>query len=127
MRNKNNCLTQFFLSRILTTFQKQMGKSKKLKGKTSASKIANKRINKLAKQGKLRKETNKRKRREKLALKASNESTEDKSVKRQRELEEELPLQEDDISFYSTPGQSLGFASAIRDRLVLTGYIGTSL
>ena len=92
-----------------------MGKPKKSKGKTSISKVTNKRLNKLAKQGKLRKEAKKQKRREKLALKASGE----KEKPRQPTpvtYEEELPLEEDDVSFYSTPGQSLGFTSAIRDR-----------
>ena len=96
-----------------------MGRQKKSKGKTSISKVTNKRLNKLAKQGKLRKEAKKQKRREKLALKASGEKSQEKLRQAtQVAYEEELPLQEDDISFYSTPGQSLGFASAVRDRCV---------
>ena len=92
-----------------------MGKPKKSKGKTSISKVTNKRLNKLAKQGKLRKEAKKQKRKEKLALKASGEREKPRQAAPVH-YEEELPLQEDDISFYSTPGQNLGFTSAIRDR-----------
>ena len=98
-----------------------MGKAKKSKGKTSAVKIGNKRLNKLSKQGKLRKQPNKRKRQEKLS--ASSQKAAHKNEERQEVIEEELPLQEDDISFYGTPGQNLSFTSSIRDRFVITFQI----
>ena len=98
-----------------------MGKAKKSKGKTSAVKIGNKRLNKLSKQGKLRKQPNKRKRQEKLS--ASSQKAAHKNEERQEIIEEELPLQEDDISFYGTPGQNLSFTSSIRDRFVNTFQI----
>ena len=98
-----------------------MGKAKKSKGKTSVVKIGNKRLNKLSKQGKLRKVPNKRKRQEKLS--ASSQKAAHKNEERQEVIEEELPLQEDDISFYGTPGQNLSFTSSIRDRFVNTFQI----
>lgn len=88
-------------------FQKK-NKSRPKVSKTSQSKLANKKINRLAKQGKL----NKKKRRDK-------EKPVEREDKQHQEAEVEEQLATEDVEYYSTPSGENSFVQTAQKRSVL--------
>ena len=88
-------------------FQKKM-KSRPKVSKTSQSKLANKKLNRLAKQGKLKKK--KKKDKEKVV---------EREDKQHQETEVEEELATEDVEYYSTPSGENSFVQTAQKKQVL--------
>ncbi|XP_052772376.1 nucleolar complex protein 3 homolog [Mya arenaria] len=99
---------------------KGMGKKRKGGVKISASKLANKRLNKLAKQGKLRKDKDEKKLKEKKAAEGrrGNEKQFRPVEKHVKEVEEDHEIGEEDIGFYKRKGKNSSFVANVRDSVL---------
>ncbi|KAL4231174.1 Nucleolar complex protein 3 [Mactra antiquata] len=95
----------------MATKKKAQGKRKKSVSKTSASKLFNKRQNKLGKQGKLKQESLKKKTKEKKALKRENQQVINKDIDNQ-DVEEHEELGKDAIKFFGKRRIGSSFVAA---------------
>lgn len=94
----------------MTARQKRKGKGSK-PSRTSISKLSNKRLNKLAKQGKLKKSLGKKK-----LVNLLNRRTNKPGVDENETVENDIPLEEADYEYFATPGRNFSFLSQLSER-----------
>ena len=101
-------------------FQKKTsGKKGGKKGsKVSLAKLSNKHLNRLAKQGKLKKRLESKKFRRALQERTAPTARDPEQDEREEALEQEegdIPLEEADYEFFAKPGRDLSFLRDVKD------------
>lgn len=94
-----------------------MSKKGSLSAKVSTAKLSNKRLNKLAKQGKLKRLLGRKKLRsvvEKRLNPGSNDGKSDPNSKSEPQIDpDEIPVEETDYDYFARPGRDFSFLATV--------------